>query len=338
MRLKRFYFYFVVSFIICLSTTGCEGQETDEYNMVPMPEAQVSDVQSEKADKKSEQSESDVCSSKEELVLEAGTCALRIECDNPAACAAWGDQIADELEARYGSFVEMKPVEMSDEEAERSEEDEDIIAEYQIEGNRFIANMESTDLSEHEQLWQDFTWLFPFEERKMVTAFSVFSHVDTVAYVAQNEDNVHEWSLGINIDPGIMTPEEKVATLVHEFGHLLGLNSTQVDSFAGERSCTTLFLDEGCARKEAYIYEFHSIFWPEQSYDYNEDQFVSEYAAMDFVEDFAESWMNFVLTEKPVGTTIAEKKVLFFYEYNELVMLRAKLLARVASWMERYGT
>ncbi|MCU6712850.1 hypothetical protein M6D81_29525 [Paenibacillus sp. J5C_2022] len=276
------------------------------------------------------------CSSKEELVSEAGSCALRTECDNTETCTAWGDQIAEELAVRYGSFVEMEPVEMSEEDEERSEEDEEIIAEYETEGNDFVGSKESTDAAGHERLWNDFTWLFPLEEREMVTAFSVFSHVDTLAHVSQNEDNVQEWSLGMNIDPGIMTPEEKVATLVHEFGHLLALNSDQVDPLEEERSCTTLFLDEGCVSKDAYILEFYATFWPEPEYDYDEKQFVSEYAATDFVEDMAESWMNFVLTEKPAGTTIAEKKVLFFYEYDELVRLRADLLARVASWMERH--
>ncbi len=299
MRFKKLYVVGSLCIIMCLSAAGCEGQQLVESN---------------------EQRDW-----------------IGAECDNRETCAAWGDEVAEELELYYGSLVDMQSVELSAEEEERSEEDEAIIAEYQIEGNAFIGDIESTDAAEHERLWNDFAWLFPLEERKMVTAFSVFSHVDTLAHVVQHEDNAQEWSLAMNIDPAIMSPEEKMATLVHEFGHLLTLNSTQVDPFVEQRSCTTLFLDEGCASKDAYIYAFQSRFWPELAYDYNDKQFVSEYAAMDFVEDIAESWMNFVLTEKPAGATIAEKKVLFFYDYDELVMLRAELLARVASWMERYA-
>ncbi|WP_168120395.1 hypothetical protein [Paenibacillus sp. HB172176] len=303
----RHYSYALVGMglILCMIETGCAEQQMDASNEVP--------------------AHGDVYESE------------KIECGNADACAAWGDQIAEELETRYGSFVDMRPLELSEEEEELSDAEEDILAVYKIDGDRFLANKTSTDTARHEQLWNDFTRLIPSEERQEVTAFEIFSHVDTVAYAVQDEDDRREWTVGINIDPEIMTPQEKVATLFHEFGHLLTLNSSQVNPSAKERGCSTLYLDEGCADEDAYVLAFHSQFWPEAEYEYSDKQFVSEYAAVDFVEDLAESWMNFVLTDKPAGKTVAERKILFFYDYDELVMLRAELLARASSWMGRYG-
>jgi hypothetical protein len=43
-------------------------------------------------------------------------------------------------------------------------------------------------------------------------------------------------------------------------------------------------------------------------------------------EDIAESWSFFILSPKPAGNTIAEQKILFFYNYSELVQLRNEIL------------
>jgi hypothetical protein len=39
-------------------------------------------------------------------------------------------------------------------------------------------------------------------------------------------------------------------------------------------------------------------------------------------EDIAESWTAFVLTDKSAGETISEQKILFFYNFSELVDIR----------------
>jgi hypothetical protein len=40
----------------------------------------------------------------------------------------------------------------------------------------------------------------------------------------------------------------------------------------------------------------------------------------------AETWAFFVRGSEPIGDTIAGQKVLFFYQYPELVELRAQIL------------
>ena len=59
------------------------------------------------------------------------------------------------------------------------------------------------------------------------------------------------------------------------------------------------------------------------------DQFLTEYAATSPEEDIAESWAFFILSPKPEQNSIANEKILFFYEYSELVQLRQEILTRL---------
>jgi hypothetical protein len=60
-----------------------------------------------------------------------------------------------------------------------------------------------------------------------------------------------------------------------------------------------------------------------------QDQFVTDYAPTSPVEDIAESWTFFVLSPKPELNSIANEKILFFYEYPELVELRTQILKQI---------
>ena len=116
--------------------------------------------------------------------------------------------------------------------------------------------------------------------------------------------------------------------------------------------------DEGCSRDNSYLNQFVNEFWPDDLYNewdeiqYEEDddtyydmldafyvkyqnQFVTDYAATNPEEDIAESWTYFVLQPKPDGNTIAEQKVLFFYDFPELVELRNEIASRVVSRSRR---
>jgi hypothetical protein len=62
------------------------------------------------------------------------------------------------------------------------------------------------------------------------------------------------------------------------------------------------------------------------------EQFVGEYAATNPEEDIAESWTEFVMRPKPIGTSIADQKVQFFYEYPELVKIRREILQGVCKY------
>jgi hypothetical protein len=224
------------------------------------------------------------------------------------------------------------------------------------------------DQATHQELWDYFASLIPLRERRMITRYVVFSDgpEETLAMVEPDPEEPSRWTLAIDpADAG--DREELTYTLIHEFGHLLTLDERQVPPDLGlaqdpenedlyqeaAEACPNYFPGEGCSTAESYINAFFERFWidryqewleidaeedentrldlMEQFYQDYQDEFVTDYAATNPEEDIAETWTLFVLEPKPAGDSIAEQKVLFFYEYPELVRLRAEIAARVYS-------
>ena len=218
----------------------------------------------------------------------------------------------------------------------------------------------------HEFIWNYFTALVPEKEREYVAEFSVISDgkENVLAAVGPTHDNPAKWGLKVDIldsdDPYTLTN-----TLLHEFGHLLTLNSKQVsvdrlvfynpdDKNFYERAvsaCDQYFTGMGCSAPDSYMNEFFNRFWKDLYTEWQDidleadentrhimldgfykiyrDQFLTDYAATSPAEDIAESWAYFVLSPKPELDSIANEKILFFYEYPELVALRQEILNRL---------
>jgi len=165
---------------------------------------------------------------------------------------------------------------------------------------------------------------------------------DTLAYVYQDDDPDY-WILAANL----ATSEDEsqlIATLVHEYAHILTLPGTEMDQAA--TSCETIELSEGCARDDSYLLAFEQQFWAgydesaptadnddaDVAYDFylaHEEDFVSDYAATNVVEDVAESFMTFVLEDQPSAdtVTVTAAKLNFFWQYPELVTIRERIRA-----------
>ena len=52
-------------------------------------------------------------------------------------------------------------------------------------------------------------------------------------------------------------------------------------------------------------------------------------------EDIAESWSYFVLKPRPTGNTIADQKVLYFYDFPELITLREQIARNLCNQLEK---
>lgn len=217
-------------------------------------------------------------------------------------------------------------------------------------------------------VWTYFTSLIPEEDRRMVSHYTVLTdgQANLLAAVAPSPSDPSQWTLEVDIadatDYGNLT-----FTMIHEFGHLLTLNADQVppsmaifsnphDTIIYDQqaaACTNYFTGEGCSNSNSYINQYYQHFWKDiyaewsqidqiqdqhdyyqelsQFYQHYEDRFVSEYATTNPGEDIAESWAFFVLGPKPQSNTVADQKVLFFYEHPELVQLRAQILTRLCT-------
>ncbi|MBI5825317.1 MAG: hypothetical protein HZB18_14910 [Chloroflexi bacterium] len=225
---------------------------------------------------------------------------------------------------------------------------------------------EQDDEQTHQQVWEYFRSFIPARERDGVAEYSIITdgRGGTLAAVSQTQSDPNLWSLQVDIaDTG--NYYELTYTLVHEFGHLLTLGPRQVapslavfnnpeddDVYFDEASaCPDYFPGEGCANPDSYIDDFYNQFWADLYEEWNEinyeedediyyekldgfyakyeDRFVTSYAATNPEEDIAEAFAFFVFSPEPAGDTIAEEKTLFFYQYPELIELRANILSNM---------
>ncbi|OKL35485.1 hypothetical protein [Domibacillus mangrovi] len=66
------------------------------------------------------------------------------------------------------------------------------------------------------------------------------------------------------------------------------------------------------------------------------NEFTTDYAVSHPEEDIAESWTYFVFSKKPTGDWIVDQKILFFYEYPELIRLRSENLSNLLQMTEEF--
>ncbi len=196
------------------------------------------------------------------------------------------------------------------------------------------------------EVWDTFTRVATLDfAAEVMTQFRVGDapNSDTLAYVYQDSDPQY-WILAANLATSD-DPTQLIATLVHEYGHILTLGLDEVDPTV--TSCSTLELDEGCADGDSAIEQFREQFWagygddaPDAAnvddtlaYDFylaHEEDFVSDYAATNVVEDIAESFMTFVLEDEPTGDSVAAQKLDFFWQLPEYVAIRERIRAEFA--------
>ncbi|OFW64899.1 MAG: hypothetical protein A2Y74_06805 [Actinobacteria bacterium RBG_13_63_9] len=143
----------------------------------------------------------------------------------------------------------------------------------------------------------------------------------------------------MEIDPADAGDKAELTyTLLHEYAHVLTLNNTQFTPHAGGGS--TYQSEEAYTAEDSYLNLFYQRFWGdiyaewegyydddsvEDFYELHRDQFLTDYAATEPEEDIAESWLYFIISARPEGTSTAEQKIEFFYDFPEMVGLRDEI-------------
>ena len=225
------------------------------------------------------------------------------------------------------------------------------------------------DTAAQQRVWDYFTSLIPAAQRKWITNYVIFTDgsYNTLAWVGLVEygDN-SRWELGVDVldssDPIYLT-----GTIVHEVGHLITLNSDQIiqsedfiySPYQNADVCPTFISTEGCSTPESYINGFYQKFWTEiyddwmeivykaspsnddelravvaEFYGNHPDDFAREYAATNIKEDLAVSFEHFILDPKPDGNSVVEQKILFFYDFPELVAMRQQMIQNLCSYVQ----
>ena len=227
------------------------------------------------------------------------------------------------------------------------------------------------DTVAQEKIWSYFTSVIPADQRTMVAGFVLYTDgtSGSMGAVEQMYDP-HYWMFEMDLIDGGNFPD-LATTTIHEFGHLLTLNDSQVTTdlvvfenphdqqiYNQESAiCPNYFTFEGCSRTDSYLNTFFNRFWPDiyaewQAIDAETDQdlldeklsrfhlkytsqFVSDYAVTSPSEDIAETFMDFIFVPRPSGTTVADQKTLFFYDYPEMVALRQHILQSLCNYVDR---
>jgi hypothetical protein len=219
------------------------------------------------------------------------------------------------------------------------------------------------------RIWDYFTAIIPAAQRDAISYYILATdgRGGMLASAEHFSGTSSTWAL--LVDPAdAARPRDLTFTLLHEFGHLLTLNSSQVKAdqavlmhpddlnvFEQEAAgCPTYFASGGCSLPDSYINQFYDQFWTRildewktvnaarkksnylallsHFYAKHVTQFVSPYAATSPEEDMAETWSAFVLNRKPADDSIAHRKVLFFYGFPELVELRTQIIDNLCTY------
>jgi hypothetical protein len=231
---------------------------------------------------------------------------------------------------------------------------ESLLVAYKVDGNELLEpsyHSASAKLivyqrnnSAHHRIWDYFTGVVPLEQRPGLDEFDIYAGGESGAQFSPTEDG--GWILRFNV---LASTDSNYLTeaLVHEYGHFISLNPTQQMKLKPGEKCKQEPLYD-CPAPDSYVNQFFEEFWRPiyrewggtrndasrnyQFYLKHSDQFVSAYAASQPLEDIAETWTAFIIQPKPTGDTIADQKVLFFYQFPELVELRYELMYGICNY------
>ena len=197
-------------------------------------------------------------------------------------------------------------------------------------------------------LWERIETVMPQSLLGRVTEFAVVTdgEENMLAYVYPLEEEQTTWRLTVDYldfvdSSGNLDVDAGDETLIHEFGHILSLNETQMDP----RAKATFSLDEGNLAVLSYLNRFYQQFWRGMEKEWeaaveakdseaalfdfylaHEERFLNDYAATSPAEDFAEMFAQFVLRDRPKASLDSvDQKIEFFYQFPDLIEIREKM-------------
>ena len=202
------------------------------------------------------------------------------------------------------------------------------LAEYTIKDGGIQGDVDPDQMDD----WVRFNRLIPSAYHPEIVLFQPIDSDATGGIdgtVAPADDSRETWLLMLDTT-GAVEPHELDRTMVHEYAHLMTLRLSQVPD-SGYYCDTTLSIGEGCPIEGSYLDAFADLFYSETrngeaELDYYDEDFVTEYASTNVVEDIAESFAEWVVhPERWNGDTLADEKVWFFEDYPELIQLKEEI-------------
>ena len=195
---------------------------------------------------------------------------------------------------------------------------------------------------QHAAAWAYLCSILPPESRMKIAEFNLYSDgfSNVLAYTSpiKTDDRTDNNRFSLNIDyydiydeNGAKRDWSKLTyTILHEYGHILLEDETQIDLTVGENTHDPAGFISGSFRKR-----FYDQFWAALGdtgvgdYVQNPTNYVSRYGANYFHEDIADTFAVFILGGKPEGNTVAEQKLLFFWAEPEMAALRSTIRQKI---------
>jgi hypothetical protein len=316
--MKKIIYYVLFVAVLVLAYLAVE-----KVLFIPQSELAQRDDQSEIIAYETEVDGPQDCSSYEKYDEERKICSF--ECETEAQCAEIQNHIDDELATWTDELGQDKePV------AEKKiSPNTDAEASYSVTTGEKITLESGKDSEDNEKIWEDIAALSPdWLSNKYIETYEVFdsSNDDTLAFV-DDEDGNGKWRVAVNLAGHKSSNErEQKSTLIHELGHIISLNSSQVNPQIDAENCKNFHLDEGCANPDSVVNNFKNTFWKNtDKQEFDENKFVTEYATTNEVEDLAESFAFFVLGNKSTGANEKEQKINFFYNFPQMIDIRNEM-------------
>ncbi len=213
-------------------------------------------------------------------------------------------------------------------------------------------NTGSNDEKMSKTIWDMFVKSNPSFVIQKISSFQVFptspaGKPSLYGYVQGVKPYNGSWTLGVVVDThmnnGVLDTAELYNTLMHEGHHITTLSQTDSTPFS---ACTTYYgYGANCVSRSSYLMNFITMFYSGSRDTYTSKYsdsassraFVTEYAKSLPSEDIAETYMKFITDAKPSGTSVMEKKILFFYGYSELVSTRDSVLSKIRNEAQNRG-
>ncbi|MBB6460565.1 putative zinc-binding metallopeptidase [Flammeovirga kamogawensis] len=242
-----------------------------------------------------------------------------------------------------------------------------------IKNGEIILNNNESDVIGIEY-WSFITNTLPHEPIKQyITSFRLYTDgiQEDLGGMNSLNGNNSEWQIELDVkDTDLSSHDEKVIldyqhTLIHEFGHVLTLNASQIEPTDDQYQDNDkgYLTSEGYAKEDSYLGQYIKLFWKNDLlfewdkidaiknerrklkklytfYLIHEEEFVTDYATETPEEDIAEAWTFFVLDEISSPTTIKEQKITFFSQFPELIKYRNEIRENLkiipANYLENY--
>ncbi|MGE5375563.1 MAG: hypothetical protein ACM3XO_10950 [Bacteroidota bacterium] len=126
------------------------------------------------------------------------------------------------------------------------------------------------DTNAHLAVWRYASSLLPADDLKWIDRFEIFKSTNYSGWVSptgRDQNDRSHWTLGIELAYA-QDPVGITYTLIHEYGHLISLNTDQIPAgdcyYSWSQNpavCKQLLSPDGCITPDSYINQFYQQFW-----------------------------------------------------------------------------